>query len=117
MSNKPDKLTFSVKKSLVVGTATAAMTMTGCTPPISNPVPDVNYDVNYGDTDDAASDAGDTESDGSSDSGDAEGDGVIVNPVPDSRIPNDSTSGDTDDTGDYSDQTGDADDNSADDTG
>lgn len=87
--SKRDELKFAVKKSLIVGTATATLGAMSCQPSgdgpdvISNPVPDRGVDTGRADVADAtddpadAGDAGDGESasDATPDTADAEEDG------------------------------------------
>lgn len=83
--SKRDELKFVVKKSLIVGTATATLGAMSCQPSdgpevISNPVPDQGVDTGQADVADATDDAadeGDAEaaSDATSDTEGAEEDG------------------------------------------
>lgn len=65
--SKRDKLTFRVKQSLVVGTATAAIGAASCGQVISNPVPTPP------DADDAQADVPDAGETGDASAGDAAG--------------------------------------------
>ena len=71
--SKKDKLTFTVKSSLVVGTATAALSMGACTSKtISNPIPPSYQDTTVQDTSDAADTGADPDADESTDTDDSE---------------------------------------------
>jgi hypothetical protein len=73
---KKDKLTFSVKSSLVVGTATAALSMgtSACINQTitSNPIPPSYQDTNVQDTSDAGETGVDPDADESADADDSE---------------------------------------------
>lgn len=65
---KHDELKFKIKKTLVVGTASATLGMSGCSP-ISNPVVDTAEPV---DAEDAQEDGVDSSEDTGHSSGDAD---------------------------------------------